>query len=91
MDITSIQRDLANTQKAYKSLLDKIKNEKDPVKKAGLKKDLADLELKKSKLNSQMEDEVSKLHASAELEYESKIPYQKRILVKEFIKRLLKR
>lgn len=91
MDISSIQRDLANLQKTMRDLNTKISSEKDPLKKAELRKKLAELEVKRSKLDASLEDEVTKLHSDVDLQLNSrKLTAQEKILVKEYIKKIIR-
>ena len=86
-----MQRNLANIQKKLKDLTSKIKSEPDQVKKAELKKQYADLDSQRVKLDSELEDAVQKLHADATLEIKSKITGNERKLVKEYIKKILRK
>jgi hypothetical protein len=91
MDISSIQRDLENLQKTMRDLNTKISSEKDPLKKAELRKKLAELEVKRSKLDASLEDEVTKLHSDVDLQLNSrKLTAQEKILVKEYIKKIIR-
>lgn len=93
-DITSVQRDLANLQKQIKQLSDQSKKETDPKQKADLQKKIIDLNLKKEKLDKEMEDSVADLHSGMELSFEQlqriKLKKEEVLLVKEFARSLNK-